>query len=201
MKKQEIKPGQGERLKRCLEYAGVSQKSLALETFVSQQTISKIINEKAPLSRDNAVLFSRALNVRLEYLLLEDNYMTENEIISMYYQLVFDRSSKCESIVEALGYKVITMQENADGTSESMHREYKTINILEEDTPETIMDKARSAPNVRVYKVISPDGRIAFIEQSAYNEMIRDIEDYAKFVCEKLFCKLERSENIVKNGY
>jgi len=200
LKKQEIKPGQGKRLKECIKYANTTQEKLAELVFTTPQTISKIANERSPLSLDNAVRISRALKVRLEYLLLEDDYMTEAEKIHEYTTQDIARKNGCHSLIESLGYSVITMRENPDGSSESMHRPFKRLTINDNDTPQQILQRAEMAYPVRIYALKAPDGRSVYIEQDEYMRIIQEIEDYAVMKCEKQFHQFERGRQILKNG-
>lgn len=195
MKKQEIKPEQGKRLKLCLQYANQTQIQLAEKTFISQQTISKIINGKAPLSLDNAVRFSRALDVRLEYLLLEDDDMTILEKSGKWYTSWFDQRTACLSLISSLGFTVIDMQENADGTKESMHRRFKHVTINEDEHPDRILEIVGNEPPVRIFKIKTPKGGIAIFEQQEFENLLKDIQDYARFQCER---PLRRFENALR---
>lgn len=187
MKKQEIKPGQGKRLKDCIKYANTTQEKLAEIVYTTPQTISKIANEHSPLSLDNAVRISRALKVRLEYLLLEDDYMTEDERINKICLSRTQQTNSCYSLVEALGYTIIGTEAKSDGSYGSIHRPFKRITVNEGDTAEQILENAEYAMPVRVFKLKAPDGRISDIEQEELRKMIKDIEDYAKFKCEQPF--------------
>ena len=79
MKKPIIKPEQGKRLKAALKYRNKSQKWLSDNAHISQPTISDIINGKVRLTEQNALLFSRVLDISLKYLLLESDYITSEE--------------------------------------------------------------------------------------------------------------------------
>ena len=149
MKKQDIKPEQGECLKRCLERIGKTQAQLSAETYISQQTISKIINGKTALSRDNAVLFSRALNVRLEYLLLESEYMTTEDLIYANGKLLNTIDSACIALIEALGYKITVDKERGD---------YKEISVYPKDTPESISRRIENTFPVSMTILETPSG-------------------------------------------
>lgn len=200
MKRQEIKPGQGNRLKECIKHANITQDRLAELVYTTPQTISKIANEKSPLSYDNAVRISRALKVRLEYLLLEDDYMTEAEIMHEYHSQDLARKNSCHSLIEVLGYTVKTMKENPDGSRESIHGHFKRLTFPEDYSLTQIKQQAELTPPVRMYTLSAPDGRSVFIEQDEYVRLIQDIEDYAIMKCEKHFQQFERGQRIIKNG-
>lgn len=192
MKKPEIKPGQGKRLKECIRAAGMTQEKLAEAIYTTPQTVSKIVNERVPISYENAYLISRVLKVRLEYLLLEDDYMTEAELFRDYETRLEVKGRCCEELIESLGFAIVTTKEMPDGTAESMHRPYKKLVIFSDDSESQILKKAESTESVCVYELNSPDGRSTFIEAGEYMQLIRDIEDYAKM---KLCTKFQRYQD------
>lgn len=199
MRKCEIKPGQGKRLRECIRYANTTQEKLAEAIFTTPQTISKIVNEKCPLSNENAVRISRTLKVRLEYLLLEDDYMTSDELIHECSNQRYGRVNSCQSLIESLGYSFITLKENADGSKESMHRPIKKLVINDDDTPSQIIEKAAISYPVRVYIMEASDGRSVYVEQDEYFQLLRDIEDYTHMKCEKIFHQIDHGMEIMKN--
>jgi len=188
MKKQEIKAGQGEHLKKSLSYAKMNQKQLADTGFASKQLISNIINERAPLTPDNAYKFARVLGVRPEYLLMESEYMTESERIKSISAYNNKASSLCIELIEALGYRIIDMKTNPDGISESMHRPYSRITINKsidayssDDSDSDILQKAREAIPVRIYVIESPSGKRVDIEMEEFQRIIKSILNFTEF--------------------
>ena len=191
MKKQIIKPEQGERLKKCIKHANMTQLSLADKAHITQQHLSNIINGKAALTPDNAMIFAKILKVRLKYLLLESDYMTEDERISAICSGKTLKTTSCYDLIESVGYKIIDMKENPDGSQESMHRGYKKIVINLDDTPEQILERASLANPVRVIVLQKPSGERVSIEQEELLQIINNIADYAKFQCETLFHRFD----------
>ena len=87
-----------ERLKQCIEESHMTQKELSERTSYTAQYISNIIHGKRNASSDALITFAKALNVRKEYLLCEDDYKTaEDERKAL-------RISDIESIGSALSY-------------------------------------------------------------------------------------------------
>ena len=185
--KSDIKDDQGLRLKAALKYAKMTQSELSKECYISQQSISKIANNKAPLTVENAHAFANILGVRYQYLLSIDGFMTEKEKWQKKINLTAKIKSECLALVTALGYTIIDMQENEDGTLSSMHRPNKIIHIRDNAPEDEILSIARMSPCVRVYKIKSPDGRIAQIEEDEFLRLWQNIEEYAQFQCEKQF--------------
>lgn len=182
MKKQELKPEQGKRLKKCLERMGKTQAQLAKEAFLSQQTISKIINGGTALSRDNAVLFSRILNVRLEYLLLESDYMTTEDLIHANGRLLNAIDSACIALIEALGYKITVDEEPGD---------YKEVSVYPKDTPESISRRIENAFPVSMTILQTPSGARRRFRTEEIDRVVKDIIDYARFKCESPFHRFD----------
>ena len=79
----------GQRLKECREAARMTQENLAEITDYSVQTVSYIENGKRGMSKESAYTFAKYLNVRMEYLLCDDDFKTVEDI---YYDAVaFER--------------------------------------------------------------------------------------------------------------
>lgn len=182
-----IKPEQGKRLKNCLKRMGKTGIWLAENAFLSQQYISRIINGKAPLSAENVDRFSKLLNVRPEYLLLESDYMTEEDRITAICGNNIEIETACINLIELLGYKIIDTEKNSDGNYVSIHRDYKKINVLMDDTPERILHKVDNTPPIRVYIFKNPLGQKKYIEQDKLYQIIKSISDYANLQCETIF--------------
>jgi len=186
-KKSDIKDEQGKRLKAALQHAKMTQAELSEKCYISQQSISKIVNNKAPLTIENAHSFSQVLGVRYQYLLSMDGFMTEADRHRTLIDLTVQIKNECFSLVSALGYTIIDMEESDDGSRNSMHRPYKCIKVRDGASDDEILRTADVTPCVRIFKIKSPDGRIAQIEQDDYMKMWQNIEDYARFQCEKQF--------------
>lgn len=202
-KAQPINPECGTRLKSAIKYAKITQNTLAEDTFVSQQTISKIVNGKAPLTLENAHLFAKRLGVRWQYLACQDGFMTDTERRKQIISLNVDIKEECFALISALGYEIIDMEEKSDGSRESMHRPYKDIRINVDASEDEILSIARVTTPVRVYRIKSPDGRIGEIEWDDFIKLWHDIEDYTRFKCETHFerYRFERYANRKDRGF
>lgn len=202
-RKTDIKSDQGIRLKTALKYAKMTQAELSNQCFISQQSISKIVNNKVPLTVENAHAFAEKLGVRYQYLLSIDGFMTENDKWKQRINLTVKIQSECLALVTALGYTIIDMEENEDGSFSSMHRPNKKITIRDNASDDEILRIADVSPCVRIYKIKSPDGRIAQIEDDEFLRIWQNIEDYARFQCEKHFERnyLDRYNNRKDAGF
>lgn len=188
-KAHEINPECGKRLKEAIKYAKITQTTLAEDVYMTQQTISKIINGKAPLTLDNAQRFANRLGVRWQYLVCQDGFMTNAHRHKEVISLTVDIKEACFALVSALGYEIISTEQQPDGSLAPMHRPYKDIRIRTDATEEEILSFARVTTPVRNYHIKSPDGRIGNIEGDDFTKLWQDIEDYVRFKCESHFKK------------
>ncbi|MCC8127128.1 MAG: helix-turn-helix domain-containing protein [Clostridiales bacterium] len=193
-----IKPEQGKRLKSCLTRKNKTQKWLSEATYISQQTISKIINGESRLTNENALLFSRALNVRLDYLLLEDDYMTDVDRFKAIAQSRNEKDIACYALIDALGYKIIDMKMNPDGSKSSMHKPLKQVRINKDDTDEQILEKVHDAPFVRYYIIENPEGKRTQVDMEDMLKIQMAIKDYAVFQLEQPFQFLKKIDKWAK---
>lgn len=157
----------------------------------ARNTISNIENGKASISPEYAHLLSKVLNVRPEFFLLETDFATEQERISAICHNTIDKLELCTLLIEKMGYKIITMEEKQDGTKCSMHRDYKKITILSDDSAEDILRKTENALSIRYYILQSPNGSKKTIDQDEFDRIVHNILDYAKFEIEKPFHRFD----------
>ena len=211
MKNYDLDKKRGKRLADSMEYAQMNGVTLAQEVnkyyashgltatkTMSQQKISTIVTGRVSLKKEDAEIFARILNVKVEYLLLESDYMTEDEHIHAVAQSNVKEELACYALMEALGYKFIDLKVNPDGSKESMHKRYKYLKINKDDIDEQILDKAHNTPPVRYFIIEDPDGRCAHIETDDLFRMQKAIRDYAVFQLEQPFKLLHQIEKWTK---
>ena len=105
MKDYELDKKIGKRLAECMKYAKINGSALAQEANkyysmhnlastknMSQQKISTIVNGRVHLKKEDAELFAKILNVNLDYLLLESEYMTLDDNIKISHRQVLMNS-------------------------------------------------------------------------------------------------------------
>ncbi|WP_460644493.1 helix-turn-helix domain-containing protein [Lacrimispora brassicae] len=95
----------GNRLRECLDNSSITQKQLAEDTGYTPQYISNIIVGKKRLSAEAARCISKILHVRVEYLLCEDDYMTNQHWWSKRHELFENQGNILESLVSLAGYR------------------------------------------------------------------------------------------------
>lgn len=189
---------QGRRLKECLKRADMKQTELKerLEEVFGEklaiQFISNIATGRKQIPRHRIDDFASILNVRSEYLLLKDDYMTLKDMISDMIGKQEEIDEASFGLLDALGYRFGDVMQKPDGSHESMHRPYSRITINKqidewshEDTDAEILEKAHNAPPVRYFVVTSPGGERFQIEQEDFKRIINDISDFARFKIEQ----------------
>lgn len=179
---------QGKRLERCLERANMKQCVLAEKAYYSSGYISELKRGAKGITSDNADRFAPILGVRREYLLLQDDYMTFEDMISGMIGKREEIDAASFGLLDALGYRFGDVMQQPDGSHKSMHRPYSRITINKQideyshdDTDAEILEKAHDAPPVRYYVVTAPDGERFQVEQEDFMRIIDDISDFARF--------------------
>ncbi len=113
-----VNPKQGKRVKEIKKETGLTQKEFAGRIFITQQTLSKIINGKASLTNNVAekILEEFPGICRLEYLLGLDDFKTANDIaMSAFFSGLSTQHDMQTMLVTAaglLGYKIGCYSEN-----------------------------------------------------------------------------------------
>lgn len=197
----------GERVKKCREKAGLSQEELsaAIESLPenngktrSDKQISYIECGQRRLSFEYARLISQVLNVDVDYLLGTRKFPTDKERLEAICQNDLERDALIGKLIELLGYEVITLKQEPDGSLQSMHRPFSRITINKsidkysrEDSPEKILEKAHNAIPIRIFVIKSPTGERADIEMEDWFKIRENIIDYIKFQCDRPFHRFE----------
>lgn len=133
-KKTEINPIRAERVKKLIEWEGISQIDFASRIFQTQQNVSRIINLKTALTEETAQDIISAFpekGYRIEWLLGYDDFPTESErIIAHIREELTELNSENIGFVElakSRGYTVTDSMISKDGkrielTPEKMNR-------------------------------------------------------------------------------
>lgn len=184
-----INPKQGKRLKDCLKQNQCKQTWLAAESHVSQQTISKIICGHEALSLDNARVFAEVLHVRAEYLLGEDDYMTEESyILSKLIKLKSISEGIC-SILDSKGYTILRDEtiDKKQFKTITLSYPYEIVGKTDAELRENIIDKLKAAPNQSGLSLKGPDGRTIRITSKQFQDTLSDIENYIDYKMHVLY--------------
>ena len=167
--KVKINPKCGKNLKKLCDDERISQAELAEIIFVSQQTISKIINGRASLTEQTArAITEKFPKYRMEWLLGYDSFETIDDYISS----IFSGQTEIQSIIERLmvlhGYRVIEEQvaPNIDlMTDEELHG-YKKKPYYE-----------------KRYALKDSTGNIRYLDIEELIGIFRQIDDFVEFMC------------------
>lgn len=158
----ELNKRRGKRLSECRKDLHLSQELLAEKTGYSIQTISYIENGKRGMSTDAARLFAKHLNVRMEYLLCEDNYKNTLELYNSSVESDRQISNIEQAIVE-IGYLPVAVEGNAIASIFDPVMEYE-CDIMA----------------IEKYIVATPDNRLFTCSEKKYKDLVEDIYDFIK---------------------
>ncbi len=191
-KKQEINPECGKRLKSWLDFAGLTAQTLCKAINYTPQYMSDVITGKKRLPPDLAKTISNMPSfyvdgsseikinlpqdkrVRKEYLLCEDEYMTELHELAAYEKRSIARVSGVTSVIESHGYSVETLD-----TSRQNVKEYNMIMSL----------SGREEVD-GVVKIKAPNGKDLFLPYKQWVLFEDEISQYIKFKTESLFAPI-----------
>lgn len=174
----------GKRVKECRLLRGLSREELVEKIELlpdnhgkdrSVKQLSYIETGARKLSKEYAFLLSQALNIRVEYFLLKDNYKTEIERIGAS---TTNRNEKRGLILDLIK---LHFYEVKDATQEMPIKTDDRGNKYQEPT----------------LKLISPRGSIRYFSHKELLTLINQIDDYIEMQCAFQFRKLrEGTKNI-----
>lgn len=174
----------GKRVKECRLLRGLSREELIEKIELlpdnrgknrSEKQLSYIETGVRKLSKEYAFLLSQALNIRVEYFLLKDDYKTEIERIGAS---TTNRNEKQELILDLIK---LHFYEVNDATQEMPIKTDSRGNKYQEQT----------------LKMISPRGSIRYFSHKELLALINQIDDYIEMQCAFQFRKLrEGTKNI-----
>lgn len=180
----------GERLRECRKLRGMTLEQLAecIELLPgnngkvrSAKQISYIENGTRTLSAEYALLLSEALNVRIEYLLLKDEYKTEEERIGSIIEHNSTRQDYICNLITLHGYE----------TAEERHRaSCCRLSYPPGLSGSKILERARAIKPEPIISIKSPSGSTKYMEYSEYVNLLQSIDDYIEMRLSFLFRKL-----------
>ncbi len=185
-KKHQINPESGKRLKKWMDYIGITSQSLCVAINYTPQYISDIVTGKKRLTPDLAILISNVSctfihkktgeeialgicnRVRAEYLLLEDNYMTEGDRIDSKFENQVGRRELLESLLRLHFYE---------------------IKDITDTMPVEYTDDGREFQQ-QTFALISPRGSIRTFSSVQLSEFFSKLDDNIEMQCAFQFRKL-----------
>ena len=94
------------RLNELFKEKGWTQQKLADNCGYTPQYVGLLLKGKKPIQKDCAFPLAKCFNVRVEYLLGEDDFKTEREKLLHSLSIRGEQSVKFEDLLLSLGYRI-----------------------------------------------------------------------------------------------
>lgn len=185
-KRQQINPESGKRLKKWMDYIGITSQSLCTAINYTPQYISDIVTGKKRLTPDLAILISNIScsfvhkrtgsritlgvrdRVRAAYLLLEDDFMTEGDRFDSGAENRTNRKDLLECLLKLHFYEI-------KDVTDTMPIEY---------------DEEGRGFRQRTYALVSPRGSVRIFSNAQLSEFLSKLDDSIEMQCAFQFRKL-----------
>lgn len=185
-KRQQINPESGKRLKKWMDYIGITSQSLCTAINYTPQYISDIVTGKKRLTPDLAILISNIScsfvhkrtgsritlgvrdRVRAAYLLLEDDFMTEGDRFDSGAENRTNRKGLLECLLKLHFYEI-------KDVTDTMPIEY---------------DEEGRGFRQLTYALVSPRGSVRIFSNAQLSEFLSKLDDSIEMQCAFQFRKL-----------
>ena len=185
-KRQQINPESGKRLKKWMDYIGITSQSLCTAINYTPQYISDIVTGKKRLTPDLAILSSNIScsfvhkrtgsritlgvrdRVRAAYLLLEDDFMTEGDRFDSGAENRTNRKDLLECLLKLHFYEI-------KDVTDTMPIEY---------------DEEGRGFRQLTYALVSPRGSVRIFSNAQLSEFLSKLDDSIEMQCAFQFRKL-----------
>ena len=185
-KRQQINPESGKRLKKWMDYIGITSQSLCTAINYTPQYISDIVTGKKRLTPDLAILISNIScsfvhkrtgsritlgvrdRVRAAYLLLEDEFMTEGDRFDSGAENRTNRKDLLECLLKLHFYEI-------KDVTDTMPIEY---------------DEEGRGFRQLTYALVSPRGSVRIFSNAQLSEFLSKLDDSIEMQCAFQFRKL-----------
>lgn len=185
-KRQQINPESGKRLKKWMDYIGITSQSLCTAINYTPQYISDIVTGKKRLTPDLAILISNIScsfvhkrtgsritlgvrdRVRAAYLLLEDDFMTEGDRFDSGAENRTNRKDLLECLLKLHFYEI-------KDVTDTMPIEY---------------DEEGRGFRQLTYALVSPRGSVHIFSNAQLSEFLSKLDDSIEMQCAFQFRKL-----------
>ncbi len=156
----------GKRLKECRIACGLSQEQLIDAVMKlpdnrgkerSEKQISYLENGTRPISVEYASLLAQVLNVRVEYLLLKDDFRTEHEMFEDGLRGLHDAYSNIVNLIKLHGYDI------------------QEVDLSESN------DFIKQIYSDNAVKISSRNGKVAMISHKQWRTLISEINRFVAF--------------------
>ncbi len=185
-KRKQINPESGKRLKKWMDYIGITSQSLCTAINYTPQYISDIVTGKKRLTPDLAILISNIScsfvhkrtgsritlgvrdRVRAAYLLLEDDFMTEGDRFDSGAENRTNRKDLLECLLKLHFYEI-------KDVTYTMPIEY---------------DEEGRGFRQLTYALVSPRGSVRIFSNAQLSEFLSKLDDSIEMQCAFQFRKL-----------
>ena len=196
MKSKNISKECGKRLKECIKESGMTSKELAENCNYVPQYISQIINGKRNMSLQAAKSFAKVLSVREEYLLCEDDYKTDSDILvdnnnptSFYLSTAYRYLTSIGQDIELHWDSNKDINYFLDCYEADDHRPIDKQFVLSGYSNDVFFKSGK-------YVQIFPDTKVAIdgtdVSLTDYMDLINDLQDYADFLLSNISKRKKR---------
>lgn len=173
-KKKEINPEPGRRLKELIKASGIPQKKFAEIIGYTEQHLSLIVTGNRNLTIEAAKNIAQMMNVRVEWLMGLDNYMTQHDIdvVPLVHEMDVRNGSRgaMQILANLAGYEIAT--ENHSGK-----RCYSVV----------LNSNGCRLEQMDLVYIISKGGKeIGRCNDSRYHALAKEVAEFAEFKLQKL---------------
>lgn len=182
--KTEINPVSIERVKQVINESGMTQKDFAKKVlFYEQQTLSKIVNGKAPLTRESAARIAQYFeDINAAWLMGESDYKSKGEY-SFYDDIIVAVQKENDALEALLDCSTFPDDFYINAFKLFLHSMGLTSKYVPLEDP----SKENPFSTVQALCITDEYGNICavFAEQEEY-KIAREIADFAEFKIKKL---------------
>ena len=209
-KKANINPISCERIKTIVAESGMTQQAFA-ETVLhcSQQHLSRMFNQKAPVTSDTALQIKKHFsNIRVEWIMGEDNYKSnedyflaladaaeERELKMIDYENLAYYAFRC--YLSRCGYTCYACESRLSSKDEDIMLDYFEQcdlyhdGLISKDPNKLDVDLQYYGQNMMRF-LDNGKNEIGRCSKEAYEKTVKDVADYAEYKIRKL---IEGSES------
>lgn len=169
---------QGARVRECREMRGLTREELVEQIELlpengsaprSEKQIYYIERGDRPMSAEYSRLLSKALNVREQYLLCEDDYKTQSDIFASIAKTKTSKRELIENLLTLHGYLIEDITEQQPIMTDEKGRQYRKP----------------------LFAFVSPHGTRCYFTEKQLAAFIQQIDNYVEMSAMFLFRKLE----------
>ena len=197
-----INPIANQRVKELIEQAAITQSEFANRIFCTQQHLSRIVNEKVPVTWETAKQISAAFPGVSADWIMGGQYKSVDERITDLCERKVLRSELIEQLISLHGYNIsINKQFIVERKDTDEDQREEDIRVLKEWSGSSchltyppgisdaeILERAHNTypETIMCIESSTPGEARRYLERNEYFQLIRDIDDYIKMRLEFL---------------